>query len=694
MAETTLSPLTRDDREAIAPDGDAQILATALARFREAADAEHDERLQQLHALRFRAGEHLPPTHTGTGESYAAPLLTVDRQRQYLKQVINTYRRNPLSIRIRPKSGGATKQVAEVLEGHIRAIEQESEAAIAYTTALDSAASIGTGYFRLCIDYADPRSFTRTVTIAPLYNRFAVFMDPHARHPAALDANWCFVTSMMSRDAFLAEYDLQPPSVGEWTALGNDRAWYTTDSVQVADYYYRTWERTELVQLPDGTVLPTTGLQNLHPAWPTRVSRLPQVWWVQLCGQAVLAKERWVGAYIPVLRVEGDRLTVDGQIQRTGMTQASMTPALAYDYFFSAQTEAIALAPKAPWLVYAEQIAGYEPYWNRANDAYQPYLLHKAVSVNGQLLPPPQRATVEPAIQAITAALGTADEAIRASLGMYAPSVGQPQGQQSGVAIRTEKISGDQSTYHYPDNLAWSIRACGIQLVDLLTKLHIGPTELRQVATDGQVRMAQVNQPTQTPDGQPQQHMLGKGHYDVSVDAGPAYATLREMAVEKLGILASAQPDLVPYFADYWTSDMDIPHSDEIGARLKVAVPPAALAATQDTDPETRVAQLQTQLQQLGTQFQQLQQQMQQTQQTQQVATQQLALTEQENARLKTQMADKQQENQLEAQKNQLDHDYNMARLRLEEQKLLLEVAQMQQSAQAVNGAGVPHAAD
>lgn len=681
MATTTLAPLTKEDREHVSPKSDEDILQDALAKFRLAVDAENDEREQQHHALKFRAGEHLPPSRAGSGEAYAAPLLTVDRQRQYLNQIINSYRKNPLSIRIRPKSGGASKQVAELLEGHVRSVEQESEASIAYTAALDSAASIGVGYFRLTIEYSDPWSFEKTVKIEPLFNRFAVFMDPQSTHPAALDANWCFVTSMMGRDAFMAEYNKQPPSVAEWTSLGNDREWYTGDEVQIADFYYRTWERTELVKMPDGTVLPTEGQSDLDPVWPKRITRLPQVWWVQLCGHAILATERWQGAYIPVIRVEGDRLVVDGQMQRTGMVQASMTPALAYDYFFSSQTEAIALAPKAPWLVYAEQIAGYEQYWNRANDAYQPYLLHKAVSVNGQLLPPPQRATVEPAIQAITAALGTADEAIRASLGMYAPSVGQPQGDQSGVAIRTEKISGDQATYNYPDNLAWSIRACGIQLVDLLRKLHAGPTELRQVATDGQVSMAKVNQPIPQEDGSEQQHMLGQGQYDVVVDSGPAYSTLREMSVERLGILATAQPDLVPYFADYWAGDMDVPHSEEISARLKTAVPPPALAATQDENPETRVATLQTQLQQLGEQFQQLQQAMQQGKATEEAAVQQVKLLEQQVAQMQARMADKGQENQLEAQKNTQAHEFNMAKLRLEEQKLLLEMAQMQQQA-------------
>jgi hypothetical protein len=67
-------------------------------------------------------------------------------------------------------------------------------------------------------------------------------------------------------------------------------------------------------------------------------------------------------------------------------------------------------------------------------------------------------------------------------------------------------------------------------------------------------------------------------------------------------------------------------------------------------------------------------------------------LLEQQVATSQARLADKQQENQLDAQKNQQAHEFNMAKLHLEEQKLLMEMAQMQQ--QAVNGAGVPHATD
>ena len=175
-----------------------------------------------------------------------------------------------------------------------------------------------------------------------------------------------------------------------------------------------------------------------------------------------------LGQYIPLIRVEGTRLDVDGQTIRTGIIQQTLTSQLAYDYAFCAEMEALALAPKAPYIAAAEQIAEYKDYWDRANDPYRPYLPYKPL----QGIPPPQRQSVEPAIQALTMARQQAAEDMRAVLGLYRVSQGDGAPEQSGVAARTNKIEGDESTFHFPANLAWCIRAVGLQIVDILPKLY------------------------------------------------------------------------------------------------------------------------------------------------------------------------------------------------------------------------------
>ena len=679
MSETsTLRPLRSRDRAALTPDGDADILRQALDRFRLASEAEALERSQQLEALRFRSGAHQTSAlRSPSGEPYPAPAMTVDRQSAFLKQTVNAYRRAPLSIRVRPKSGGATKQIADVLEGKIREIEQESEAEIAYTVALDQAAGQGLGYFRLVTEWADPHSFEQVLRICPIYSRYTVYADTTSRHPAALDMEWAFIVERLSRDAFRSQYGVEPAPASQWSGTGDD-VWYSVDDVQVADYFYKVWTETEVVQFPDGTVVPTEGMGTIDPTWPRRTTRIPTVWWAKMCGSAVLSKTRWLGQYIPIIRVEGTRLDVDGQTVRTGIIQQTMTTQLAYDYAFNAELEALAMAPKAPYIIAAEQISGYEQYWNRANDPYLPYLPYKPISAGSTFLPPPQRQTAEPAIQALSVARQQAAEDMRAVLGMYAPSMGEPGQERSGTAIRSQKIEGDQSTFHFPANLAWSIRAVGLQIVDILPKLYARPTTLRQVGKDGSVQMTPVNQ-TDAPQEE-EQRLLSKGSYDVAVDSGPSYSTQREVAAERLGELGRVLPEaMLPMIADLWVAQLDIPYSEDLAARLKTAVPPEALAATKDKDPQTAVAALQNQVQQATQALQQMQQQLQEATQIAEVSKQQLVLTEQRNATLETRLADKQADNQLEAQKNQRDYEVEIARLRLDEQRLLFEMEKARQ---------------
>ena len=632
MAETTtLRPLRSRDRAALTPDGDDAILRQALDRFRLASEAEAVERAQQLEALRFRSGAHQTSAlRSPSGEPYPAPAMTVDRQSAFLKQTVNAYRRAPLSIRVRPKSGGATKQIADVLEGKIREIEQESEAEIAYTVALDQAAGQGLGYFRLVTEWVDPHSFEQTLRICPIYSRFTVYVDPTARHPAGLDMQWAFVVERLSRDAFRAQYGVEPAPASQWSGTGDD-VWYDDDSVQVADYFYKVWEETEVVQFPNGTVVPSKDIGAIDPTWPKRTTRIPTVWWAKMCGSTVLSKTRWLGQYCPLIRVEGTRLDVDGQTIRTGIIQQTMTTQLAYDYAFNAELEALAMAPKAPYIIAAEQISGYEQYWNRANDPYLPYLPYKPIAVGSTFLPPPQRQTAEPAIQALSVARQQAAADMQAVLGMFDAAMGAPSNEQSGVAVRSKKIEGDQATFHFPANLAWSIRAVGLQIVDILPKLYSRPTTLRQVGKDGSVQMTQVNQ-MDAPEEQ-EQRLLSRGSYDVAVDSGPAYSTQREMAAERLGELGRVLPEqMLPLVADLWVAQLDIPYAEELAARLKTVVPPEALDATKDKNPQTAIAALQNQLAQLTQQAQQAAQALQQSQQTEQVATQQVKLLEQQVA--------------------------------------------------------------
>jgi hypothetical protein len=599
-----------------------------------------------------------------------------------VSQTINAYRKAPLAMRVRPKGGGASKQVADMIEGHLRDIEQQSEAEIAYTIALDQAVGQGLGYFRLVREYEDERSFQQVLRIRPVYNRYAVYCDPASVHPAALDLEWGFIIDRWPTSKFCHWYEVSPQELTLFAGV-DDGTWRTDAQVQLAEYYYKTYETQTLVQLSDGTVLPHT--RDMDPTWPTREARIPTVHWVKMAGNAVLERTVWPGKYIPLIRVEGQRLNVNGHDQRTGMVQAGRDAQVSVNVYSTMEATAIMAAPKSPWLLYAEQISGYERFWNQANDPTLPYLLHKAVVVGGQLLPPPQRTVVEPAIAAITQAKLLAQQDLQATVGMYAAAMGEQQtNQRSGVAITAEKVESEGTNFGYTANLAWSIRALGTMCVEILPKLYTGPADLRQVSPDGEVKSTPINQPYQDDQGQTKAHYLSQGAYEVILSSGPSYETARQQVADKLGtVLGAVPPETQAYFLDVWAGSLDFPGSEELAARLKTMVPPAALAASEQQDPKTQLVQMQNQLKQATEALQVLQQQMQQSKQTEEVATQQMKLLEQQVATMQARLADKQEENQLQAMKQQQEYQIDLAKLRLEEQKF---VATFQQSQQSQNG--------
>src|SRR5262245_16353181 len=172
MAEPlqTLHPLTREQKTALDPRSHSEILQEARARFEACQAWEQDERQQQYEAQRFAAGEHWPAwlLQQRSQPGQEQPSLVIDRTTQYRNQILNSYRRNPLGIRVRPKDGGATPQLATILEGHMRSIEADSQADIAYTAALDQAIATGEGFFRLTLTYDDPYSFQQCLRVTRL----------------------------------------------------------------------------------------------------------------------------------------------------------------------------------------------------------------------------------------------------------------------------------------------------------------------------------------------------------------------------------------------------------------------------------------------------------------------------------------------------------------------------------------------
>ena len=165
----------------------------------------------------------------------ARPCLTMDKLGQYVRQVVNDARQNKPSIKVRPVDSGADIEVADMIQGLTRHIEDVSSADIAYDNALDSAAKVGLGWFRVLTKVTDAKKNQQDIEIAPIENIFSVYPDPCWKRPDGSDMEWLFLTDEVPREQFEAMHP--KADTKGWEADDRTQQWVTKEIVRVAEYY-------------------------------------------------------------------------------------------------------------------------------------------------------------------------------------------------------------------------------------------------------------------------------------------------------------------------------------------------------------------------------------------------------------------------------------------------------------------------
>lgn len=569
-------------------DGTAEekLLEELRDRFKTAEDAEREVRELALDDLRFCAGEQWPDEIKAQRQSDRRPCLVINRLPQHIQQVTNDQRQNRPSIRVKPVDDAGDIEVAKVIQGLIRHIEYSSNADVAYDTAFEQAVTGGFGYFRIITDYCDPLSFDQEIKFQRIRNQFSVLFDPHSQEPDGSDSNYAFIFEELTKDEYKLRYPDTLIGTGEeFELLGNKKSdWVGEKTVMVAEYFYKEFEEKTLVKVRDfeGNELirlkEDIDLEMLPEGAEIveeRTVQVPSVKWCKTNGHEILEKQDWVGKFIPIIPVYGHERIINGEKRYEGIVRNSKDPQRMYNYWASAETEAIALAPRAPWLVGEGQVEGYEHEWDTANQRNHAYLTYKTKDSTNQPLPPPQRQTFEPAVQAITNARMLASEDMKATTGIYDASLGAQSNETSGIAIQRRNVQAQTSNFHFIDNLTRSLRHAGRIIVDLIPRIYDTERAVRIIGDDDEERIVKLNVAFQEK-GKTETvlYKLDTGKYDVVVDTGPSFASKRQEAVEAMLEITRAYPQIAAVAGDLIVKNMDVPGAQDLAERLKKTLPP------------------------------------------------------------------------------------------------------------------------
>lgn len=624
---------TRFDPKKVSKKKSEDLLAEAKERFKQCMEYESVARSRALDDLRFVEGDadnnfQWPEAIRKDRDELHKPYLTINKTRQHCLQIINDSRQNKPAIKFRPTGDGATANSAQVWDGLARHIEYQSNAQDAYDTATENQVKMGIGYWRVVTDWAGEETFDQEIFIRRIRDSMTVFLDPDIQEKDGSDARFGFIFSDMPRDQFEEEYPhLKNAFMADANLTIKDPyGWDSEHHVRVAEYYRRVEKEVEILsivvnentgqrQVVRADKIPPEAIKELksQPTTITRKSTISEVEWYLIAGSQVVEQRPWPGKYIPIVRVIGEEVVIDGVMDRKGHVRAMKDPQRMYNYWTSSAVENVALQSKTPFIGPARAFEGYETIWGSANTENLPFLPYNDRDDDGNEIPMPRRQEPVTLPDAYIRGMTIAAQEMMMVSGQYQSQMGQQGNEVSGKAINERQRQGDNATYHYIDHLAVAIRYTGKILLDLIPKIYDTERVLRILNEAGQESSVQINptmkQPYQPGMPGPQQqeeerrriktatavqHILNPnlGKYEVHSDVGPAYSTRRQETFNAFTQIITQAPQLTNIVGDILLRAGDFPMADEAAERLRRMVPLQALGDA----PPPEVTQLQEQV--------------------------------------------------------------------------------------------------
>lgn len=521
----------------------------------------------------------------GDRPTYEFPKLA-----SHVRQVVNEMRQNRPQGKVRGTEEGDAG-LAEIMQGLCRNIESVSNADQAYDIGYDFAVKGGFGAWRICTDYLNDEDFEQDIFIEPIRNPFAVKFDPAAIEIDRSDAGFAFVEELVSKDDF--ERRWPNASLQDWEDNNDCVTWREKNQVLIAEYWYKDPIKVEMWALSNGAVVSVEELEKRakDQGQPTDAPTLEAL----LAAEGIAVTKRreveshvvkmritngneWLtepyefpSKYIPIIPCWGNITSIDGQDYWFGMVRPSKDQQRLHNVHRTAAIEAVAKAPKAPFIVKQSWIKGLERFWRNANAEDYPYL---PVADSADMMP--QRAAQAEIPAALLQLSALDNEDIKANTGIYDASLGARSNETSGRGILARQQQGATATFNYIDNLAYAIRYTYKILVDMIPRVYDTPRVVRVLGPDGGEKWKQLYQQVTDPQTGDTVTLndLSKGKYDVTITVGPSFATQRMEAVDAFTtLLGQMGPGLPPPIASLMAysaiKNMDLPGMDDVDSAFR-----------------------------------------------------------------------------------------------------------------------------
>jgi hypothetical protein len=557
-----------------------EIHRTAIQRFEASFSAERNQRDLCIEDMSFVFVEGSQWSDTATESRTDRPRYSVNKILGPVNQIIGEQRQNRVSIKVRAAKGDASKDNADILAGLVRNIENSSHFKDIKDNAFKEIVSGGFGGWCVTTGYSDDDSFDQEIKIKTIRSAASsIYYDPSAVDELKRDASWVMVTEDIDKKYFEKKY---PDSVASSLSTNHSQSylqdWQSRDTVRIADYWVKEPVIKTIAQMTDGRVLELNDdtksiidelAEQGVSVLKTRQKHCHKVVMYKIsAGEVLEGPFEWAGHHIPVVPVFGYNVWINNQHYYNGVVRAAKDPQRIFNYATSQAIETSALSPKDPYWVTPAQMQGLESDFANFNVKNTPFMRYNEDPNN----PGPPKRTGAPSVQtALIQQVQQADMDVQATTGLFAPSLGQNETDQSGRAILALQRAGNVGTHELVDNLVKAIEFTGQILIDLIPKIYDTERQISILGEDGATAPITLNQTVidQQTGNKVVVNDLSVGKYDVTASSGPSYATERVESLNFLTKLSESNPMFSSVATDLIAKSIDFDYSEILTERVR-----------------------------------------------------------------------------------------------------------------------------
>lgn len=514
------------------------------------------------------------------------PRLTINRVAPAIDQVVGDQRQNRTSIKVRPASGDAEKDIAEIYNGLIRNIENQSQAENCYDGAFTEAVTGGYGGWRVNTEFADDDTFEQDIRIRPIHDAATSLYFGLSEHYDKRDASHAFYSKFIAKEDFKQKYPDAVETDFAQQEYSSNQTWFRSDEIRIAEY----WRKVPIIKtiglMSDGRVLDLDeekdaldelAFEGITVERERKVKSFRVEMYIMNGAEILKGAMQWAGKYIPLVPVYGKVSFLEGREICRGLVRFAKDANRAYNYATSANIETIALTPKDPYWLTPQMVGTHKAQFENFTTKNSPFMLFEPDERLGNQ--PPQRTGAPSLQQGLISVVQQAAMDVETTTGLHAPAMGNGAALMSEKSMMSQAEKGDRGSFEFVDNLQKSIQYTGDILVDLLPKIYDTERTVRTLGVDGTSEVIKINEKAfdefneTVIDKQTNQKViindLTRGKYDVEVQSGAAFTTKKKESLEQLLELTAVSPEFAEISGDLVAKSLDVIESDEIAKRMR-----------------------------------------------------------------------------------------------------------------------------